>query len=127
MANKPLDLAIIALKSFVPAKDFDLSMRFYNDIGFTTSWHDNQLALMDYNGFKFLLQNFYLKDHAENYVMHLLVTNADHWWEKINEVNSNKGYNIQLTAREDRTWGIRDFILLDPSGVMWRIGNELPI
>ncbi|MFB2121318.1 VOC family protein [Parapedobacter sp. 2B3] len=127
MANKPLDLAIIALKSFVPAKDFDLSMRFYNDIGFTTSWHDNQLALMDYNGFKFLLQNFYLKDHAENYVMHLLVTNADHWWEKINQANSNKGYNIQLTAREDRTWGIRDFILLDPSGVMWRIGNELPI
>jgi len=127
MANKQLDLAIIELKSFVPAKDFDLSMRFYNDIGFTTSWHDNQLALMDYNGFKFLLQNFYLKDHAENYVMHLLVTNADHWWEKINEANSDKGYNIQLTAPEDRTWGIRDFILLDPSGVMWRIGNELPI
>ncbi|SEK17633.1 VOC family protein [Parapedobacter koreensis] len=51
--------------------------------------------------------------------------NADHWWEKINEINSNKDDNIQLTAPEDRAWGIRDFTLLDPSGVMWRIGNRL--
>lgn len=124
MENKQLDLAVIALKPFVPAKDFDLSIRFYNDIGFATAWHDNQLALMDYHGFKFLLQNFYLKEHAENYVMHLLVNNADHWWEKINEANSNKEYNILLTVPEDRAWGLRDFTLLDPSGVLWRIGNE---
>lgn len=125
MESKELDLEIIELKSFVPAQDFDLSMRFYKDIGFSTVWNDNQLALLNYNGFKFLLQNFYLKDHAENFVMHLLVNNADHWWHKLNEVNLNKEYNIHLTEPENRDWGIRDFIFLDPSGVMWRVGNSI--
>lgn len=125
MENKQLDLEIIELKSFVPAKDFDLSIRFYNDIGFSTVWNDSQLALLDYNGFRFLLQNFYLKDLAENFVMHLLVNNADHWWQKINEVIHNKEYNMHLTSPENREWGVRDFVFLDPSGVMWRVGNTI--
>lgn len=123
MKNEKLDLKVIELKSFVPAKDFDLSIKFYNDIGFSTVWNNDQLALLDYNGFKFLLQNFYLKDFAENFVMHLLVNNADDWWHKINGIVLDKGYNIHLTSPENREWGLRDFIFSDLSGVMWRVGN----
>lgn len=125
MENKQPDLEIIELKPFVPAKNFDLSIMFYNDIGFSTSWKDNQLALLEYKGFKFLLQNFYIKDLAENFVMHLLVNNADHWWQRINEVINDKGYDIHLTLPENREWGVRDFVFLDPSGVMWRVGNTI--
>jgi uncharacterized glyoxalase superfamily protein PhnB len=28
---------------------------------------------------------------------------------------------------EDRPWGMRDFVLVDPTGVLWRIAQNLPI
>src|SRR5262245_939423 len=37
-------LTTIELKAFVPARDFELSKRFYQDLGFTMSWCDNDLA-----------------------------------------------------------------------------------
>jgi uncharacterized glyoxalase superfamily protein PhnB len=32
----------------------------------------------------------------------------------------------EITVRaEDRSWGLRDFILVDPTGVLWRIGHNI--
>jgi hypothetical protein len=125
MENHQLNLKIIELKTFIPAKNFDFSTAFYTDIGFSTVWNNSQLALFDMNGFRFLLQRFYVKDFVENFVMHLLVSNADDWWTKLNEVASKKNYDIHLTSPEDREWGVRDFTFSDPSGVLWRVGNTL--
>lgn len=61
------NLDIIEIKPFVPSKDYTLSLNFYNAMDFSTLWRDDQLALMDCNGFKFFLQNFYQKELAENY------------------------------------------------------------
>ena len=38
------DLTAIEIKAFVPAKDFDLSKRFYQDLGFTVAWSSEGLA-----------------------------------------------------------------------------------
>ena len=40
MAN----LRVVELKAFVPARDFELSKRFYRDIGFTMAAFDNENA-----------------------------------------------------------------------------------
>lgn len=32
------------IKAFVPARDFALSKRFYQDLGFTLAWSDDDLA-----------------------------------------------------------------------------------
>jgi predicted lactoylglutathione lyase len=37
-------LNIIELKAFVPAKDFELSKQFYQDMGFTLCWSEGNLA-----------------------------------------------------------------------------------
>jgi uncharacterized glyoxalase superfamily protein PhnB len=34
-------------------------------------------------------------------------------------------YNIRANPPEDQSWGIRDFILVDPTGVPWRIGQNI--
>lgn len=117
------NLQIKELKTFVPSKDFYLSLRFYNEIGFATVWKTDQLALLAIDDFKFLLQRFYVKDFVENFMMHLLVDNADEWWKKLNIIASSEKYNMHLTTPENRDWGFRDFTFSDPSGVLWRVGN----
>ena len=38
------NLTAIEIKAFVPAKDFELSKRFYQDLGFTIAWSSDGLA-----------------------------------------------------------------------------------
>ena len=38
------DLATIEAKDFVPARDFELSKQFYQDLGFVMAWSDANLA-----------------------------------------------------------------------------------
>ena len=71
------------LRTFVPAKDAELSKRFYTDLGFTINWSDEQIAELQIGSFRFLLQTFYVAEHAGNFMMSLSVENADAWWEHI--------------------------------------------
>ena len=38
------DYDVVEIKAFVPAKDFELSKKFYSDIGFDLIWSDGDLA-----------------------------------------------------------------------------------
>jgi uncharacterized glyoxalase superfamily protein PhnB len=116
----------IELKAFVPAKDFELSKQFYQDLGFTMPWSDNDLASMHHGNTSFLLQNFYLKDLADNFMMHLLVEDVDAWWEKVTEKQIAQKYGVKVLPPEQRPWKMRDFVLIDPSGVLWRIAENSP-
>jgi catechol 2,3-dioxygenase-like lactoylglutathione lyase family enzyme len=117
------NLRSIEAKAFVPARDFELSKRFYQAIGFALVWSTAELAYFRHNGSSFLLQNFYVKEHAENFMMHLLVENVDEWWKHITAAVAPFGISVERPA--DRPWGMRDFPLIDPGGVLWRIGQNL--
>ena len=111
--------------TFVPAMDFELSKQFYSDIGFELKSSSDHLAYFACGDSSFLLQNFYLKAHAENFMMHMLVDSADEWWTRIKEKNIAGKYGVAVGDPEDRDWRIRDFTLIDPAGVLWRIGNNI--
>jgi uncharacterized glyoxalase superfamily protein PhnB len=34
-------------------------------------------------------------------------------------------YGVKVGPPEDRPWGIRDFVVVDPTGVLWRIGQTI--
>lgn len=120
------DMASIEIKAFVPAKDFETSKAFYRDLGFTCAWSSDDLAYFHHGNTSFLLQNFYAKDFAENFQMHLLVEDADCWWARIQAQKLLETYDGRAEPPEDRDWGLRDFPLIDPSGVCWRIGHNIP-
>ena len=86
-------------------------------------WSTPDLACLRHGRCAFLLQNFYVKEHADNFQMHLLVENVDAWWQHIATAAGEFGISVEPPA--DRPWGMRDFPLLDPSGVLWRIGQPL--
>jgi catechol 2,3-dioxygenase-like lactoylglutathione lyase family enzyme len=124
----------IELKAYVPAKDFELSKQFYRDLGFTLCWGaEGDLAYFHYGDHGspgkvgFLLQRFYVKEFAENFMMHLLVKDVDAWWAGIQEKKITEKYGVRAGPPEDRPWQMRDFVLFDPSGVLWRIAQAMPL
>jgi len=119
-------LRTIELKAFVPARDFELSKRFYQDVGFTLGSDSNGIAYFHHENVSFLLQNYYVKELADNFMMHLLVESVDAWWAKIQERQIAEKYGVRQLPPEQRPWGMRDFVLIDPSGVLWRIAENTP-
>lgn len=119
------ELETIEIKAFVPARDFALSRQFYQDLGFELAWSSEDLAYLHHGDCSFLLQNFYVQEHADNFMMHLLVTDVDAWWRHIEARGIASKYNVAAGPPEDRPWGIRDFTLVDPTGVLWRIGQNI--
>ncbi|WP_207766026.1 hypothetical protein [Solimonas fluminis] len=110
------NLETIELKAFLPAKDFALCKQFYIDAGFTLSWSSEVMAQLHAGSATFLLQDFYVKEFAENLMMHLLVPDVEAWWRHISAQDLPGRYGVMLQPPEDRDWGIRDFVMNDPSG-----------
>ena len=121
-----LNLATIEIKAFVPARDFELSKQFYAAAGFTMAFCSEELAYFHHGNCSFLLQNFYLKELAENFVMHLLVENVEQWHTHLGSQNLLERFRVRIGTPEDRPWAMRDFTFLDPSGVLWRIAQNIP-
>jgi len=76
-------LRITAINAFVPARDLEQSRRFYLDLGFTQTWGDSGGCGLQLDGRSMILQRFHVKEHAENFMMQLLVDDLDAWWERI--------------------------------------------
>jgi len=124
-------LVAIELKAHIPARDFEVSKQFYQDIGFTLCWSNGGLALLHYGPHgehgipAFLLQDYYVKEFAENLQMHLLVRDVDDWWAQIQAKQIPQKYSVRAEAPGDRDWKMRDFILIDPAGVLWRVAQDI--
>jgi catechol 2,3-dioxygenase-like lactoylglutathione lyase family enzyme len=116
--------SVLDLKAFVPAKDFDVSKHFYLDLGFRLNFADNQIAEFQAGSFRFLLQPFYVQQHAENFMMHLMVEDADVWWERIQGARLKEKYNLHMVRPPAmQPWGMRVLYLADPTGVLWHIAD----
>jgi hypothetical protein len=119
------ELTAIEIKAFVPARDFVLAKKFYEDMGFTIAWSGTDLAYLHCGDCSFLLQNFYEPQHADNFMMHMLVADVEAWWRQVEAAQLVAKYQIRAEPPADRPWGLRDFTLTDPTGVLWRVGQTI--
>jgi|SRR5262245_37430805 len=119
------NMTTVEAKAFVPSKDFALSKQFYQDLGFSLIWSSEDLAYFRHGNSSFLLQNFYQKEHAGNFMMHLLVEDVEAWWRHVRDTGLAIKYGVEVEPPEDRSWGLRDFVVVDPTGVLWRIGQNI--
>ena len=119
------ELETTEIKAFVPARDFALCKQFYQDLGFEVAWSSEDLAYLHHGDCSFLLQNFYVQELADNFMMHMLVEAVEAWWRQVEASGVVARYGVRAGPPEDRPWGIRDFTLVDPTGVLWRIGQNI--
>ncbi|WP_394561840.1 VOC family protein [Aquipseudomonas alcaligenes] len=119
------NLTTVELKTFVPAKDFARSRDFYQALGFNMPWIDDNMAYMHHGSSSFMLQNFYVREQAENFVMHLLVEDVAAWHRHLSEVGVAERFEVRMGELVDQPWGMREFVLFDPSGVLWHIAQNI--
>ena len=124
MSSEPT-FDVTEIKAFVPAKDFALSKQFYRDIGFTKATDGGGVAYFHIYHASFLLQDFCTEPLAENFMMHMLVEDVETWWNRMNEGGVVARYGVKLSNIELQPWRMRDFCITDPSGVLWRIGQNV--
>ena len=118
-----LNLKVKELMTFVPSgSNFELSLQFYQDLGFEVDWKSEELAIMRIESFRFFLQKFENKEMQSNFMMNLEVENVDDWWKKIESLKLKDKYQgISLKAPEVYPWGKKEIHLIDPAGVLWHI------
>ncbi len=120
-----LNHSVRDLKVFMPAKDFALAKQFYLDLGFALLWGSEELAAFQIGEFRFLLQNYYVEQWASNFMMHLMVADADAWWNHIEETKIVEKYpGVTAQPPTLQPWGLRVLYLSDPTGVLWHIADE---
>ena len=121
MAN----LATREIKAFVPARDFELSISFYQSLGFAVGSVFGEVAYLSKGECAFLLQDFYETVHCENYMMHLLVEDARSWHQHVAQSGVETEFGTTLTELQQQPWGMLEFCMTDPSGVLWRIAEHI--
>jgi hypothetical protein len=71
-----LSSTVTAMRPVVPAKDFDISRRFYIDLGFQPCPLANRLVEMRLGLFSFILQAYYVREWVENVVVQVTVSDV---------------------------------------------------
>src|SRR5687767_15314049 len=94
------------VRPFVPAKDFDLSKRFYEALGFEKVL-DGDVAIFHAGSGGFILQRFYEQQLAENFMMHLTVDDLDAWWAHIQALELPAKFGVrEPQAPAMQPWGL---------------------
>ena len=116
---------VLNVLAFVPAKNYELSRRFYADLGFTEIWGGPDACGFEREGCGFILQNFHVQAHSENFMMSLNVEDADSWWQFIQDAGLREKYGLGMVKPPAmQPWGLRVLYLSDPSGVLWHIAER---
>jgi len=121
-----LNLTTVEIKAFVPASNFWVSKEFYAALGFEIPWSSEDLAYVRHGETSFLLQAFDHPEFIKNYQMHLLVENVDDWHSHVLSSGVAQRFGIEVGKPADQPWAMRDFTLFDPSGVLWRVAQNIP-
>jgi len=118
---------IRAIRPFLPAKEFETSLRFYKAIGFEAFSLGPTLAELSLGTHAFLLQGNYVKEWAENTVMHVLVDDVDAWWRHIDSLSLTRQFDVSPPAPPRvEPWGLTVAYISDPSGVLWHFAQVTP-
>jgi catechol 2,3-dioxygenase-like lactoylglutathione lyase family enzyme len=127
MSTQPSAPDVVAMRPFVPAQDFETSLRFYTDLGFRAFRLGETTASMHLGPFSFLLQGWStdVKDFASHFMMHLLVNDVDAWWSRIAELGLAERYGVGAPAPPKlQPWGLVVAYVWDPAGVLWHIAED---
>lgn len=112
------------MRPFMPAKDFELSKRFYEALGFEKVL-DGEVAIFNAGSGGFILQRYFQEDWAKNFMMQLMVDDLDMWWVHIDSLDLTKRFGVPAPKPPAlQPWGLRLAYVVDPSGVLWHIAQR---
>lgn len=112
-------LTVTDVRPFVPAKDFAQSHAFYTALGWSTLWSDGGLALLSLGGRQLMLQDYYVKEWAENSMLVVEVADATAWYDHVERALADGDFGDSRVAEPQRQdWGALVTHVWDPCGVL---------
>lgn len=108
------------LRPFIPARDFVLSKEFYSSLGWETRDVADGLALVRVADQQhFYIQAYYLKEVAENCMLHVTVDDAQAWHKHVASVlRGRKFADARVQLPKLQPYGAVVAFVHDPSGVL---------
>jgi len=122
--NPLLDLHAHDIRTFVPSRDFALSKSFYSALGCGLEWADESMALFQLGGSRFYLQAYYVKEWAENCMLHISVEDAAACFAQIKALLDSGRFSPARAAPPKREpYGALVTYVWDPSGVLLHLAQ----
>lgn len=113
------------VRPFIPSKDLKLSKEFYEALGFEMVLDAADVVIFNSGSGGFLIQKYYQKEWAENFMMQLVVDDLDAWWEHISSLDLPGRFGVpQPKEPAMQPWGLRIAYVVDPCGVLWHIAQR---
>jgi uncharacterized glyoxalase superfamily protein PhnB len=112
------------VRPFLPTKDFELSKRFYEALGFEKVL-DGEVAIFDAGSGGFVLQRHFMQAWAEQTMLQLMVDDLDAWWRHIDSLDLPGRFGVQPPKPPAmQPWGLRIAYVVDPAGVLWHVAQR---
>ncbi|MCD8534694.1 MAG: glyoxalase [Verrucomicrobia bacterium] len=111
-------------RPFLPTREFELSKRFYEALGFEKIF-DGEVAIFQAGSGGFILQRYFQEEWAHNFMMQLMVDDLNAWWTHIQSLELAKNYGVtEPKAPAWQPWGLRVSYVVDPAGVLWHFAEH---
>ncbi len=113
-----------SIRAFVGAKNFELSRRFYKDLGFQEFLISHNMCYFEIKeNVGFYLQDAYVADWVGNTMLFLEVEDVAQYYADLQRLELPQKYDgVRLLPVRHETWG-KECFLHDPSGVLWHFGE----
>lgn len=112
-----------SIRPFIGAENFEVSRRFYRDLGFGERVLFPNMSYFHTGTIGFYLQDAYVKDWVDNTMLFMEVDDVDRYWKELVALDlSSKYERVRLTPIRTLDWG-RECFLHDPSGILWHFGE----
>jgi hypothetical protein len=61
---------------------------------------------MQVGAFSFILQDYYVREWADNFVVHVTVSDVGLWWDHIGSLDLASRYGVKLQPPEPQGWAV---------------------
>lgn len=116
-----------SVRTFIGAKDYTVSRKFYTDLGFQESVISGTMSYFNiHENLGFYLQDYYVADWINNSMIFLEVNNVEEYYRELQKMDLPTKYDhVKLVPIRYESWG-KECFLHDPAGVLWHFGEFNP-
>lgn len=113
-----------SIRSFIGAKNFATSRKFYTALGFEEVVIDPKMSYFRVQQtFGFYLQDYYVKDWIDNSMILLEVRDFDNCYAELMELKLPERFpGVRFSKIREESWG-RELHMVDPAGVLWHFAE----
>ena len=115
-----------SLEPFVPSGvKFEESKQFFLELGFKINWDAGDYVGFQKDECRFILQHFYKKDFAENFMISVKVDDAEEFYTFVVEKKLPERFGIRISKPSMEPYG-KEVNIIDIAGVCWHFVQQSP-